>query len=86
MKAQSELTGDSKRQAETICPRSGGVTTWMSTASGMIDNGRKFAEIASSSILDVSVMPELTEALDAFRIPKEVNHRPADQQWSVCTP
>lgn len=37
MKAQSELAGDRKRQAETTCPRSGGVTSWIDEINKMHD-------------------------------------------------
>jgi len=92
MKAQSELAGDRKRQAEMTCPRSRGVTTWITGVSeNMSSIGKSIATAYTSSfdLPKVEFAPAFTEALASLCKPKinsEVNHRPAGQQCPVCTP
>ena len=90
MKAQSELTGDRKRRAEMTRPRFGGVTKWMSEFDNMNIREtlaehtafKKHFDFGLPAVIDRwSIAPEVTQ--DEM---KEVNHRPAAQQWTVCTP
>lgn len=86
MKAQSELAGDRKRQAETTCPRFGGVTKRMSTIKAAIEMEDSLAKHVPN-LPEITIAPAFKEAFENIEIPKpEVKHRPAGQQWPVCTP
>ncbi len=91
MKAQSELAGDRKRRAEMTRPRSRGATTWMTGVSEKMSDLSKSLAATCISTLDfpkVELAPGFTEALSRISdsMNNEVNHRPAEQQCSVCTP
>ena len=66
MKAQSELAGDRKRQAETTRPRIRGVTIWMSSISDSMNLGVSdmFSDTLSGALAGVSLAPAITEELD----------------------
>ncbi len=92
MKAQSDLAGNRKRRAEMTRPHSRGVTNWMTGVSDKMSALSKSIASACASSLDfpkVEISPAFTEALSSISKTKfdtEVNHRPAGQQWPVCTP
>ncbi len=81
MKAQSELAGDRKRQAEMARPRSRGATNWITGVSEkMSDICKTFAaSIPAFDLPKVEFSPEFKEALSCISksYDTEVNHRPA---------
>ncbi len=86
MKAQSELAGDSKRPAEMAGPRFDGVTRRMASMAKLAEMEGCVASVFES-IPDISIAQELAEATqNAVSMNPTVNHRPAGQQWPVCTP
>ena len=88
MKAQSDLTGDRERAAEMTVPRASGATMWIdriATASksitGFATEGKSLIDSFKPQI-EFSALNELPK----ITLDDEVNHCPADQQWSVSTP
>lgn len=101
MKAQSDLTGDRERLAEMTRPRNSGVTKWNSliymaskTDDKMmlqcIDCDKKPAPSNTTDSSATTYEPIYRKANDVHdtidTLHDEVNHRPAAQQWAVCTP
>ncbi len=94
MKAQSELTGDRKRRVETARPRhTAEQQIWMpidDDMNGLLREANELNQAYLSEIAELGALaPEIGSA--AFTSPAlifnhEVNHRPAAQQWAVCTP
>lgn len=94
MKAQSELTGDCKRRVETARPRrKAEQQIWMPIDDDMNNLLRETNELTQayrSEIADLGLLGSeigiATAVPPAVIFNPEVNHRPAAQQWAVCTP
>ena len=86
MKAQSDLTGDRERAAEMIAPCASRATMWIDRITAA---NKSLCDIDEKSMINsfksAIEFPTLTK-LPEITIDEEVNHCPADQQWSVSTP
>lgn len=87
MKAQSELAGDRERRAETTRPHlEMEQQIWMSSIKSTYNTisameARFKNDLACVDAMIASTSHDLTDSDNS-----EVNHRPASQQWLVCTP
>lgn len=86
MKAQSDLTGDRERRAEMTRPRKRGATNWMSGIDAMNNSADRIFDSSSLSYGLSGALADFPSIGKSYIIDTEVKHRPAAQQWVVCTP
>ena len=68
-------------------PRFDGVTAWITAYNNMLDTEGGIASTIAAATQAISMANETMEATKYTTILNpEVNHRPAGQQWPVCTP